>query len=85
MSQWVKPPATKLENMNSIPYMVGGEDWVSQVVLWPPHICSGKWVYKHKSVHVCEHTHTCTHMHRESKCIYVNFLSETEIVKGASL
>lgn len=41
-------------------HMVIRENWLPQVVFWPPHMCGGKWVCmgKHVGVSAQAHPHT---------------------------
>lgn len=48
MAQWVRVPVAKLDNSNSTSgiHMVEGENWLTPVVLWTPHVWH-VWVHTH--------------------------------------
>jgi hypothetical protein len=49
VTPWVKVPAAEPDDQSSVPgaHMVGGENWLQQVVLRPAHVC----------IHACSHAH----------------------------
>lgn len=59
MVQWVKVPEVKPEDLNLIPgsHMVEADNWLLEVVIWPPHALPWQPPPPH------------THTHQQNKCL----------------